>query len=987
MPVKKESEIPSKDDKNENVTYFVSYTKLPFFWPTVLIVGSILATIIIHRVSLLLFIIWTGALGALAAWKFVRWRLELDAFAPDSPIPDKHTKLQCNKNEKYCSRKVEGPQEIPICGDAECLCQTTPESGEMQPWIGLNIPKKVDSALEEFLTHVLERFVYSWYRKITTEDAAIDELRVGLRFLVARLFLRLKKVNLTEFISREIIPAVATHLVQHVHSHRKVGRYNADRIRLWRNRVHRSQFTREDELIYLKHLTHSILPFLLSDNVKTSRSLKLLLEELIAGMVLLPGLDKLADPDFINNLLIIMADDEPPPVNPDPPSESVEILGHFSLPNSTMQSFYCHDLCKILDDQTLLMSFMDVMKENGGLRFLQFFLTLDDFKKELLSNESSPAKLKQLEDEALHMYRVFCRSEAKDFVDLGPELTTQFRLSSTRDVAERGEEGIRDLRVNGEFISRAYDYLYNLMECYYLPIFRHSKQYFTRLYGEKHAKPDFAPWVSRSDRRGFSLSSRLRSSFKGDRGGGSLSGSNSNLKDLDSSPCSTPDCVSLQDEDFGDETIGEDEFPDMSGWSVELPSISIQPDSRSRTCLFFQIRVYKSDPNMTLSEENEAANHSSRCSVFRAYNDFYSLEQKLKQFHGAKLCKQLPPKRIFGTIGHEYLDGVKPKFEAFLKNVLNTPELKNSELLHNFLTAEDFSKGTAADVRIENVLKSMPGKLVKERGQNLKGFLKSFQSSTIPKPPRPDLTRCSGGVDDGDSPTLLIDRHLNNRLYEKSHIRQLSNGVAVEPNNHLLTDSCETSAREPANAIKLSSVVDCIARIEEVFVIPKRLHMVLVTVTLLAKDWIDSLITYLIHWKLGQVLEEHRIESLIKLLQDNIFYGDGLTRTDDQRDQRKRKALADVKNLVQVLHKVLGEKPTDTALEEMFDVLQHPKLNKQLIYILLNTIINEQSIGIVCVTADIYPTGHHHVQAVPGTKLLREGHCSVKDALQVESYC
>ena len=68
------------------------------------------------------------------------------------------------------------------------------------------------------------------------------------------------------------------------------------------------------------------------------RSLRLLLEQLLAGVVLLPTLDKLADPDFINNLLIILVDDGEPPTNPDPPSESVEILAHFSVPNSASQS-------------------------------------------------------------------------------------------------------------------------------------------------------------------------------------------------------------------------------------------------------------------------------------------------------------------------------------------------------------------------------------------------------------------------------------------------------------------------------------------------------------------------------------------------------------------------------------------------------------------------------------------------------------------------
>ena len=63
---------------------------------------------------------------------------------------------------------------------------------------------------------------------------------------------------------------------------------------------------------------------------------------------------------------------------------------------------------------------------------------------------------------------------------------------------------------------------------------------------------------------------------------------------------------------------------------------------------------------------------------------------------------------------------------------------------------------------VENVLKSVPGKLVKERGQNLKGFLKSFQGSTIPKTPRPDFSKVSGLVaEKEDKPTSLIGRHVS----------------------------------------------------------------------------------------------------------------------------------------------------------------------------------------------------------------------------------
>ena len=67
------------------------------------------------------------------------------------------------------------------------------------------------------------------------------------------------------------------------------------------------------------------------------RLLKLLLEEILSGVVLFPVADKIADPDIINNLIILFCDEEPPPVNPDPPSEIVEFLAHFAGSNSDNQ--------------------------------------------------------------------------------------------------------------------------------------------------------------------------------------------------------------------------------------------------------------------------------------------------------------------------------------------------------------------------------------------------------------------------------------------------------------------------------------------------------------------------------------------------------------------------------------------------------------------------------------------------------------------------
>ena len=51
----------------------------------------------------------------------------------------------------------------------------------------------------------------------------------------------------------------------------------------------------------------------------------------------------------------------------------------------------------------------------------------EDFKRDLLSADLDDGDLRKLEDEASHMYRVFCRPGAPDYIDIGQHLLDQFR--------------------------------------------------------------------------------------------------------------------------------------------------------------------------------------------------------------------------------------------------------------------------------------------------------------------------------------------------------------------------------------------------------------------------------------------------------------------------------------------------------------------------------------------------------------------------------
>ncbi|KAG7257013.1 hypothetical protein CRUP_028917, partial [Coryphaenoides rupestris] len=79
--------------------------------------------------------------------------------------------------------------------------------------------------------------------------------------------------------------------------------------------------------------------------------------------------------------------------------------------------------------------------------------------------------------------------------------------------------------------------------------------------------------------------------------------------------------------------------------------------------------------------------------------------------------------------------------------LIQHPELSNSQLLADFLSPysmeSQFLERMLPDVNLGKIFKSVPGKLIKERGQNLDLFLQSFLNSCESpkaKPSRPEIT-------------------------------------------------------------------------------------------------------------------------------------------------------------------------------------------------------------------------------------------------------
>ncbi len=120
----------------------------------------------------------------------------------------------------------------------------------------------------------------------------------------------------------------------------------------------------------------------------------------------------------------------------------------------------------------------------------------------------------------------------------------------------------------------------------------------------------------------------------------------------------------------------------------------------------------------------------------RRYPEFYNLEQKLTEFHGEFEDAKLPPKaKLFSGRGLDVMQAKKQPFEDYLKCLLQKPSLKGSDILFTFLTSsEEFTPAATSHLKM---IKNVPMKLTKERGQGLQPFIATFVASTISGPSKP----------------------------------------------------------------------------------------------------------------------------------------------------------------------------------------------------------------------------------------------------------
>uniref|UniRef100_A0A3P8TVB7 Sorting nexin 14 n=1 Tax=Amphiprion percula TaxID=161767 RepID=A0A3P8TVB7_AMPPE len=831
-----------------------------------LLLSMVFLTVLLNRYIHILMVFWSLLAGLITFYC---------SLGPESLLPNIFFTVK-PRNKRQEQELFPLGHSCAVCGKVKCKRhRPTLLLENYQPWLDLKVHSKVDASVAEVFELVLENFVYPWYRDITDDEACLDEVRMTFRFFASVLVRRAQKLK--EKLNLYLRQAA-------------LDEYGAD--------LHIALHSRKDELLYLRKLTEMLFSYVMPPKATDCRSLALLLREVMAGSVILPTMDFMADPVSRAGLC-------------------VSALQNFKFMDFTVLKL---ELKEIREQQDLLFRFMNFLKQEGAVHVLQFCLTVEEFNDKILSPELSDTELQRLHGEVLHIYETYCLDESIDKISFDP-----FIVEEIRNIAKGPYTGVVKLQTM-RCLFEAYEHVLSLLERVFTPMFCHSDEYFRHLLRGAES-PTRNSRINRNlSKRGESFGiSRIGSKIKGVFKSQTMEGAllpPSAMNDMDDDVVEEATVV-MEDDTPAEPASTPGSQRNLSAWSITIPFIDFYDDlAKKEKIPVFCIDVERND-------RKDVGHETEKWSVYRRYLEFYVLESKLTEFHGTFADAQLPSKRIIGPKNFEFLASKREEFEEYLQRLLQHPELSNSQLLADFLSPHSmesqFLDRMLPDVNLGKIFKSVPGKLIKERGQNLEPFIQSFFNSCEspkPKPSRPELTILS--------PTAENNKKLFNGLFKNN--ANFSGGPEIKQNSNYFMEM-----------VTVDGMYDYMMYVGRVvFRMPDWLHHILAAGRILFKSTFEAYMDQYMQSKLEQILQEHRMVSLITQLRDAVFCENSEERTAEDKQVRAKQTFEEMmKYLPDFVGKCIGEEAKYEGIQLLFDGLQQPLLNKQMTYVLLDIAVQE----------------------------------------------
>ncbi|VDK83484.1 unnamed protein product [Litomosoides sigmodontis] len=802
------------------------------------------------------------------------------------------------------------------------------------PWKGVTVPESVDKLLEELIEQLIDNYVNSWYKaKVSDDTAFVNEIRYQIRYAIVVLYLRFRKIDLSSIILFEAVPLAVIHCdrVEHLSAVIDKSICSAQLIETQileaMPDVHFALSSRQNEVDYLRELADHLIELIMdesciaghsSDNDSlpwSSHVCRHFLRELFVFSFFLPAMDLIADPDIINRILIFLFNSDAlscPQMSQS--SRQVEILHgltNHSL-NDTPNSLLQLKLSDMLRDTGQLVMFRAYLSDiHTPLNELDFLVHAGDAHGRMLNVQNDHVAMSELQYDIWELFVKYIHEGSPDRVDLPLEISYNFN-----EAVEK-----RDCMLLDRCLEKAFQIVYKRMQHEYVIPFCQSECFLGNLCGArpvdvveliasgKHTESTHSlipavepncsltqfrnrfwrivlPTVGSADPSFDHFNNiALNEIEPADDMGQSLSFSSPNYGTT--MPNFEPDELLVEQTNLNNSFAIPmyDPERDMNKWNVTIPYVEPRRDPvGGHTVYVYVISVERFDVRDDVEQESlSAAVTPQRWSIIRHYNEFYILESKLVEFHGNAIkTESLPPRRFFNCKSRAHVESRREIFEHFIQLLTKQRALKQSDLLFVFLSTEQKLKDSTqiSDLYPWNMVKKVPSKFARERGQNLKPFILSLLAATL-VPHSNNLAESNSFCD-----AILL---ILNRLF----------GVVRWP------------------------------------------MWIIITIKHLMGCTIDAVVAILFRRFLNKIFVEVNLIRILHFIQESIFRLRSPTETDQEKVVRMELAQRlTLKYLQEQLPtcfiKLIGHKQFYRGMHAIFRVLQYPRLNKQLAYLFVS---------------------------------------------------
>ncbi|XP_054671663.1 sorting nexin-13 isoform X1 [Grus americana] len=828
---------------------------------------------------------------------------------------------------------------------------------------GANI---IDEPLQQVIQFSLRDYVQYWYYTLSDDESFLLEIRQALQYALVQFSARSKETDWQPYFTTRLVDDFGTHLRVFRKAQQRIAE-KGDQMKDQAEELVDTFFEVEvemekevcrdlvctspkDEEGFLRDLCEVLLYILLPPGDFQNKIMRYFVREILSRGILLPLINQLSDPDYINQYVIWMIRDsncnyeafmniiklsdnigELEAVK-DKASEELQYLRSLdtagddinTIKNQINSLLYVIKVCDsriqrlqsgkeidtvklaanfgklctvpldhILVDNVALQFFMDYMQQTGGQAHLFFWMTVEGYRVtaqqqlEVLQSRQKDGKHQTNQTKGLLRAAAFGVYEQYLSEKASP------RVNIDDNLVAKLAETLNHEDPTPEIFDDIQRKVYELMlrdERFY-PSFKQNVLY-VRMLAELDMLKD--PSFRGSD------------DGEGESFNGSPTGSiNLSLDDLPNVP--SDDTVQLH------AYISDTVYADYDPYAVAGVC-----NDHGKTYALYAITVHRRNPN---SEET--------WKTYRRYSDFHDFHMRItEQFENLANILKLPGKKTFNNMDREFLEKRKKDLNAYLQLLLNPEMMKASPALahyvYDFLENKAYSKGKGDFARkmdtfvnplrnsmrnVSNAVKSLPdslaegmtkmsdnmGKMSERLGQDIKQSFFKVPPLIQKTYSDPDHCRVAAPIDDNvdDNIPLRVMLLLMDEVFDlKERNQWLRRNI-----KNLLQQLIRATYGDTINR----KIVD---------------HV----------DWMTS---------------PEQVADAVKRFRDAFWPNGILAETVPRRDKaiRMRTRVAGKTKLLEVmpdeLKHIIGAETTRKGILRVFEMFQHTQLNKRMVYVFL----------------------------------------------------